>query len=323
MTEDSMKHKFRGETCVYCGKAASESSDHVVARKFFLVEQRGDLPQAPSCERCNNRKSQLENYLMIVLPFGAKNADAAEILRKLVLPRLENKANAKLLRKLQKGYDRSGGMSIPFEPQPMEELFEMIAKALALQHFGVRLGEDYSATASLFTNEGEAFFEQMLSSGKNHVSGDLGEGTFSFEGAQAPQYPELTVWRFNFYGGVDFGGDPDVYGPSSLAIAVTGRVEMIQNLRYSSFLKNLKNGNARKVGRNDPCPCGSGDKHKKCHGSVAKTQARADAIMAGKARADSMKPIMATTYQPIAAHGYGPGQLEEMKRYAQWAQPAR
>ena len=318
-----MKHKFSGETCIYCGKAASESSDHVVGRNFFLVERRDNLPQAPACKRCNNRKSQLENYLMIVLPFGAKNADAADILRKLVLPRLEIKSNAKLLRKLQNGYARSGGTSIPFEPTPMEELFEMIAKALAWRHFGVRLAGGYSATASLFSNEGEAFFEQMLSSGKNHVSGDLGEGTFSFEGAQAPQYPELTVWRFRIYGGVDFGGDPEVYGPSSLAIAVTGRLQMIQNLRYSSFLKNLKNGNAPKVGRNDPCPCGSGEKHKKCHGSVAKTQARADAIRAGQARVGSMKPIVATTYQPIAAHGYGPAQLEEMTRFAQQARPAR
>jgi len=318
-----MKHKFSGETCIYCGKAASESSDHVVGRKFFLVERRDNLPQAPACKRCNNRKSQHENYLMIVLPFGAKNVDAAEILRKLVLPRLENKANAKLLRKLQMGYARSGGASIPFDHQPMEELFEMIAKALAWQHFSVRLGAGYAATASLFTNDGEAFFEQMLSAGKVNVSGDLGEGTFSFEGAQAPQYPELTVWRFNFYGGVDFGGDPDVNGPSSLAIAVTGRLEMIQNLRYSSFLKNLRNGNAQKVGRNDPCPCGSAEKHKKCHGSLAKTQARADAITAGQARAGSMKPIIATTYQPIAAHGYGPSQLEEMMRFTQQVLPAR
>jgi SEC-C motif len=255
-----MKHKFSGDTCIYC-EAAAESSDHVVARKFFVVERRGDLPQAPACKRCNNRKSKLENYLMIVLPFGANNPDAAEILRKLVLPRLENKANAKLLRELQKGYALSGGTSIPFEHEPMEELFEMIAKALALQHFGVRLGEGYSATAALFSNEGEAFFEQMLAAGK-YVSGDLGEGNFTFEGAQAPQYPELTVWRFNFYGGVDFGCDPDVNGPSSLAIAVTGRLEMIQNLRYSSYLKNLKNGKAQKVGRNDPCPCGSEEKHK-------------------------------------------------------------
>jgi hypothetical protein len=73
----------------------------------------------------------------------------------------------------------------------MEELFEMIAKALALQHFGVRLGEGYSATGSLFSNEGEAFIEQMLATGK-YVAGDLGEGNFTFEGVQAPQYPELT-----------------------------------------------------------------------------------------------------------------------------------
>ena len=72
-----MKQKFGDGICIYCG-AAAESSDHVLARKFFLVERRGDLPQAPACKRGNNRKSQLENYLMIVLPFGAKNADAAE-----------------------------------------------------------------------------------------------------------------------------------------------------------------------------------------------------------------------------------------------------
>jgi hypothetical protein len=72
---------------------------------------------------------------------------------------------------------------------------------LGHQHFGVRLGEGCSAAASLFSNEGEAGFERMLSSEKSHVSGDLGEGTFSFEGTQAVQYPELTMWRFRIYGG--------------------------------------------------------------------------------------------------------------------------
>jgi len=28
-----------------------------------------------------------------------------------------------------------------------------------------------------------------------------------------------------------------------------------------------KKGNGKKVGRNDPCPCGSGKKYKKCCGS--------------------------------------------------------
>ena len=57
-----MKHKFQGQACVYCG-AESETSDHFVGRKFFLVERRGDLPQVPACRRCNNRKSELEGYV--------------------------------------------------------------------------------------------------------------------------------------------------------------------------------------------------------------------------------------------------------------------
>jgi hypothetical protein len=101
------------------------------------------------------------------------------------------------------------------------------------------------------------------------------------------------MWRFEIYGGVDFGGDPNVNGPSSLAIAVTGRSEMIGNLFYSSFLKDRK---APKVGRNDPCPCGSGRKHKKCHGSVARIEAR-DRVVAGARR------VVPSTYQPMATHG--------------------
>jgi len=191
-----MKRKFRKEVCVYCNDAPAESSDHVVGRKFFLEDRRGDLPQVPACERCNNQKSQLENYLMIVLGFGAKHRDATVNLQTQVIHRLENKANAKLLRKLQKGYENSGGTSIPFEHKPLEELCAMIAKALAWQHFAVRLGKGYSSIASVFMNDGERFFAQLLSRGKTHVSGDFGEGTFKYEGAQAAEYTELTLWRF-------------------------------------------------------------------------------------------------------------------------------
>jgi len=265
-----MKHKFSGETCIYCQNAPADSSDHVMGRKFFLVERRGNLPQAPACSRCNNQKSKLENYLMIVLGFGAKHKDAAVNLMTQVARRLENKANSKLLRKLQKGYERSGGTLIPFERKPLEEFCAMISKALAWQHFDVRLGNGCSAMASVFNNEGHGFFAQMLSGGKAHVSGDLGEGTFKYEGTQRAEYPELTFWRFEIYGGVDFGGDPKVPGPSSLVLAVTGRSEMIRNLLYGSVLRNP---NSPKVGRNDPCPCGSGKKHKKCHGSISRMEA--------------------------------------------------
>jgi len=308
-----MKHKFSGEICVYCNNAPADTSDHALGRKFFLEDRRSDLPQVPACKRCNNRKSELESYLMTVLPFGAKNVDAAKILTELVPRRLEK--NARLQRTLRKGYDRSGGTAIPFDHKKLEELFAMIAKALAFRYFDVRMEDGYSSIASVFANEGEAFFTRMISSGKNHTSGDLGEGTFRYEGAQSVDDPKLTMWRFEIYGGVDFGGDPEVNGPASLAIAVTGRAELIGNLFYSSFLKDHK---APKVGRNDPCPCGSGKKHKKCHGSVAKQEARERAF-----EKKTMSQIVPSTYQPIAAHGYGPQQLEEMLRYARKNPPAR
>jgi hypothetical protein len=309
------RHKFSGEICVYSNNTPAESSDHAVGRNFFLVERRDNLPQVPACDKCNNEKSKLENYLMIVLAFGAKHKDAVANLLKLVQPRLQNKANAKLLRKLQAGYARSGGTSIPLDHAPLEKLFAMIAKALAWLHFGIRLGEGYSATASLFTNEGENWVNGMLASGKTRVSGDLGEGTFAFEGAQSEKNPELTVWRFRIYGSVDFGGDKN--SAASLAVAVTGRLQMIQNLRYADFLKDRE---APKVGRNDPCPCGSGKKHKKCHGSLEKIEARAKLLTLGRA-ATPMPQL--SVYQPLAAHGYGPHQLAEMERFVQTMRPAR
>jgi hypothetical protein len=262
-----MKHKFAGEICIYCNEAPVESKDHTVARNFFLVERRDNLPQVLACKRCNNSKSKLENYLMMVLPFGAKHPDAKRNLEELVRPRLENKWNAKLYRKLQRDYERSGGQSISLNHKSLDELFAMIAKALAWQHFGIRLGKDHSAVAAVFMNEGWPDFAQLMAVGRAHVSGDLGNGTFRYQGSQGPQYPEQTLWRFEMYGGVDFGGTA---GRSSLVMAATGRREYIGDLVYTGFLKDPK---SPKVGRNDPCPCGSGKKHKKCHGSITKTEA--------------------------------------------------
>jgi hypothetical protein len=89
---------------------------------------------------------------------------------------------------------------------------------------------------------------------------------------------------------------------------------MIQNLQFTSFFKDR---NAPKVGRNDPCPCGNGKKYKKCHGSVAKIEARDRAVASAAARR-----VVPSTYQPVAAHGYGPHQLAEMTKFAQQNRPA-
>lgn len=93
-------------------------------------------------------------------------------------------------------------------------------------------------------------------------------------------------------------------GPSSLAIAVTGLSEMIGNLFYSSFLRDRK---APTVGSNDPCPCGSGKKYKKCQGSVVKGKNATE-----PSRLPQHGELHRPTYQRLAAHGYAPWQVGEM-----------
>jgi len=225
-----MRNSFRGLPCVYCGAPAT-TDDHVIAARFFLEPQRGNLPEVPACERCNNEKSYLEDYLMVVLGFGAKHPDAAVNLGTLVRRRLEN--NLRLKRELAAGYDASGGTTIPFDHRKLEKLFAMIAQGLAWHNWGVLLKPGFSAIAALFNDAGAPFFARMLSGWKTpiRVSANLGNETFVYEGAQATDVPEATIWQFQMYGGITFGGDPAVPGPASLAVAVTGPDALIQRIQ--------------------------------------------------------------------------------------------
>jgi len=50
---------------------------------------------------------------------------------------------------------------------------------------------------------------------------------------------------------------PPGMGPKSQPFPAGGEVQKVQTIRRTEA----------KVGRNDPCPCGSGKKYKKCHGA--------------------------------------------------------
>ena len=55
---------------------------------------------------------------------------------------------------------------------------------------------------------------------RDHVTANLGEGTFCYEGLQAEEPRELTIWRFSIYGGACLSGDPE--GASHDVIASPG-----------------------------------------------------------------------------------------------------
>ena len=97
--------RYRGKRCVYCGRdGASDTGDHVIARGFFLPSERGELPQVPACNQCNNEKSRLEHHLTTVLPFGARHAAASRTLNELVPGRLEH--NERVHRDLLDAWNR-------------------------------------------------------------------------------------------------------------------------------------------------------------------------------------------------------------------------
>jgi hypothetical protein len=226
--------EYKGKQCVYCVEATATTADHVIGRNFFLVNRRDNLPQVPACKFCNGAKSELENYLMVVLGFGARHPDAAVNLQTMIPKRL--KKNAKLNAELEAGFAKSGGTTIPFDHVRFDKLFAMIAQELVWYHWQTLLGHGYSAIAATFSDSGAAFFEQMVAklNTPNRVVGNLGENTFTYEGVQATNCPQMTVWRFSMYGGVIFMGDPKVPGPASLAVAVTGRDALIKKLQRAA-----------------------------------------------------------------------------------------
>ncbi len=59
-------------------------------------------------------------------------------------------------------------------------------------------------------------------------------------------------------------GPAVVKSPSKLRAARTAGSEIDMSEGVTTFVRQ-----DRKVGRNEPCPCGSGKKYKRCHGRLS------------------------------------------------------
>ncbi len=213
-----MSKKFKGQRCAYCAARDAVTGDHIFAREFFLPSARANLPQAPICEECNNKKSKLEHYLTAVLPFGGQHSASLENLSSMVPKRLRK--NTRLHRELAAGQRKtsthtSGGetvqtITIPFDGHRLEQLFAMIARGLIWHHWQVYLGDNYAIQAHSVTKVGERLFDDLLfkPNARDRVRGNLGDGSFVYEGAQAVDDSGITAWRFTIYGGLVSCEDP-------------------------------------------------------------------------------------------------------------------
>lgn len=60
------------------GLLLEEGMDHIFSREFFPIDKRAYILQVPACRKCNTAKSDLENRLACVLPFGSCLKDESE-----------------------------------------------------------------------------------------------------------------------------------------------------------------------------------------------------------------------------------------------------
>jgi hypothetical protein len=154
MMKNLMGKKLKGKLCAYCSKASSTTEDHIFAREFFLPEDRDNLPKAPACKECNDEKARLEHYLISVLPFGGRHAQALANLQGGVPRRLakNRKLRSELANTMEPVWLREGAglfqptRMISFDGRRLEELLKYIARGLAWFHWRTYIGPGVSGT---------------------------------------------------------------------------------------------------------------------------------------------------------------------------------
>ncbi len=230
-----MSKRFKTGSCAYCD-ARSETADHVFARGFFPLEARDDLPQVGACGRCNNEKSQLEHYLLSVLPFGGNHPGSPALLSEFVPRRLAR--NRRLHRELAQGQAEVpiGPVgeaeplvwAIPFDSDPYFAYFRFVARGLAAFHWDCRIPPDYVVSTGMAVGEHERILRALfVLNSSAYARGNLGNGLVLYEGQQAVDDPCLTIWRFQLYGPMTFSSPEEIPGAIRSDIwAVTAKEPM-------------------------------------------------------------------------------------------------
>lgn len=205
--------KYKGKLCVYCRERQSEDGDHVVCREFFPINRRSDLPKVPACKQCNHDKSLLEHYLTAVLPFGARHADAHDVIQMTEARLQKNKA---LHERLAAGlrhvlHARDGGpwqmdLTLPLDGEAVHKLFAYVVKGLAWHHWKLELDSNHFVAAAFINEVGRRNFDKFFAgASRAHIKGDLASGGFTYEGIQSKDDPAFTLWRMSLFG-LEVGG---------------------------------------------------------------------------------------------------------------------
>ncbi|MEO6967597.1 MAG: hypothetical protein ABI132_03955 [Rhodanobacteraceae bacterium] len=204
-----MSKQFKNKICVYCG-GLSTTGDHVIARDFFPLSSRANLPIVPACAACNNAKSALEHYLATILPGGSAHPVAIEVQRKKLGARLAK--NRRLTRELGAGMRPlpNGWGSIPLRADTVQRYMQFVAKGLAFHHFGVVIDSRFGVEGSVWRTDGPTALERMHEEHGDRltrITASFADGAFEYIAHVARDYVPLSLWQIRLYGGVAMGGE--------------------------------------------------------------------------------------------------------------------
>jgi hypothetical protein len=232
-----MSKKYIGKTCAYCGRErASKTADHILARQFFLLQDRSNLPIVPACERCNSEKSLLEQYALTVLPLGSRQTDAKTYSDENIPRRL--KKNVPLQARLSLEHSglweqRSDGLLIPIrsvriDAEKIQELFALVVRGLFMFHWQMPLHSKWYADVAIIRPEAEHYSlgTILYKMGQRvTIKGDLGRGTFVYWSTRSASPRWWSLWQFTLFGGLQFG-NPDAPNRSFTKLSAVTRPDM-------------------------------------------------------------------------------------------------
>ena len=207
--------RYKGKDCAYCGEPGSTSTkDHVVPRALFLDSERGPalhIPQVAACSRCNNEKSELENYVLSALLIGSRHAEGSRYRREKVAPRLDR--NQKLRNELNIDappvWTEVNGILqrlhvIKIDAEKVHRLITLIVRGLYRHHYGKPLPHEMMPDVMMIRPESEgamrAAFADCFPPEMPRINIDLGHGSFIYSCVQSPAHEGITAWVIGIHG---------------------------------------------------------------------------------------------------------------------------
>lgn len=236
--------KYIGKLCVYCRDAVSTTADHVFPREMFQISQRHMLPKVPSCNECNNKKSQIEHYLLSVLPFGATHQNAKQALSVDVRKRLVK--NKKLHNEIREGFGDSyirvsettieKRLRVKFDSEQLHEFISYVGLGLNWHYWEQYLPNNYSFVSFTPSPTGMEFITGLFNLSSNlRVNELLGEDTVRCKGIMSEVDSGISVWGVQLLGGMTVVDEEQgKIFKNSLVAMITGKPDELEKLNLNS-----------------------------------------------------------------------------------------